>query len=302
MAPEPKPSLLDPVALARLSNLELRARTVVEGALAGMHRSPHHGASVEFAEHKEYSAGDEIKHIDWKAYGKFDKYYVKRFEEETELRAYLLVDTSASMSYQGAGVSKLDYAKVLAASLAYLLLKQQDQVGMIAFGDKLRGYLPPRARGGQLADLLASLDALEAKGRTDLPRALAYLSEVAQRRALIVVISDLLDGDRAGSGEVRHLLRGLRARKHDVCVFQLLDHDELTLPFEGTTVFQSLEDDRRLLAEPADVRKAYLAEVNAFVEGYRRALAEGDVEYHLVDTARAPADVLVGFLTGAWRR
>src|SRR5262249_31253221 len=127
--------LLDPVALARLTNLELRARTVVEGALAGMHRSPHHGASVEFAEHKEYAAGDEIKHIDWKAYGKFDKYYVKRFEEETELRAYLLIDTSASMGYRGSGVAKLEYARTLAASLAYLLLRQQDQVGMIAFGN-----------------------------------------------------------------------------------------------------------------------------------------------------------------------
>src|SRR5262249_39021643 len=218
--------LLDPVALSKLSNLELRARSVVEGALSGLHKSPHHGSSVEFAEHKEYSAGDEIKHIDWKAYGKFDKYYVKRFEEETELRAYLLIDTSASMGYRGRGVSKLDYARTLAASLAYLLLKQQDQVGMIAFGEKLRGYLPPRARGGQLGDLLASLEALEAGGRTDLPRALAYLSEVAQRRALIVVLSDLLDGDSDGKGQVRHLLRGLRARKHDVCVFHLLDTDE----------------------------------------------------------------------------
>jgi uncharacterized protein (DUF58 family) len=294
-------TLLDPISLSRLSNLELRARTVVEGALAGMHRSPHHGASVEFAEHKEYAAGDEIKHIDWKAYGKFDKYYVKRFEEETELRAYLLIDTSASMAYRGQGVSKLDYARYLAAGLAYLLLQQQDQVGMIAFGEKLRGYLPLRARSGHLADLLHSLDALEASGRTDLPRALSYLSEVAQRRALIILISDLLDDAADGRGEVRHLLRGLRARKHDVAVFHVLDHDELTLPFEGTTVFESMEDDRRLLAEPADVRKAYLREVEGFVDNYRSGLAEGDVEYHLVDTNRPPSEVLVEFLTGAWR-
>jgi uncharacterized protein (DUF58 family) len=295
-------ALLDPLALARLSNLELRARTVVEGALAGMHRSPHHGASVEFAEHKEYSAGDEIKHIDWKAYGKFDKYYVKRFEEETELRAYLLVDTSASMGYRGRGVSKLDWARMLAAGLSYLLLRQQDQVGMIAFGEKLRGYLPPRARSGHLADLLSSLEALEPRGATDLPRALGYLSEVAQRRSLIVLFSDLLETDGVDSGQVRHLLRGLRARKHDVVVFQILDRDELTLPFEGTTVFESMEDERKILSEPADVRKAYLRELERFVEGYRRGLAEGDVEYHLVDTSRSPSDVLVEFLTGAWRR
>jgi uncharacterized protein (DUF58 family) len=288
---------LDPVSLARLSNLELRARSVVEGALSGMHRSPHHGSSVEFAEHKEYAAGDEIKHIDWKAYGKFDKYYVKRFEQETELRAYLLLDCSASMGYRGGGVSKLEYARMLAASLAYLLLRQQDQVGMVAFGERLRGYLPPRARSGHLNDLLTALDGVQAEGRTDLPRALAYLSEVVQRRALIVLFSDLLGTD----DEVRHLLRGLRARKHDVVVFHLLDRDELTLPFEGTTIFESMEDDEKLVADPGDVRKAYLSELDKFVEGYRTALREGDVEYHLVDTSEAPAEVLVRFLTGAYR-
>lgn len=290
-------SYLDPVSLARMKNLELRARSVVEGALSGMHRSPHHGSSVEFAEHKEYSAGDEIKHIDWKAYGKFDKYYVKRFEEETELRAYLVIDCSASMGYRGGGVSKLDYARMLAASLAYLLLKQQDQVGMVAFAERLRGYLPPRSRSGHLNDLLTALDGIEAEGRTDLPRALAYLSEVLQRRALVVLFSDLL----GGGAEVRHLLRGLRARKHDVVVFQLLDNDELTLPFEGTTIFESMEDDAKLLADPGDVRKAYLAELGKLIDGYRTALREGDVEYHLVDTSTAPADVLVRFLTGAYR-
>lgn len=294
---------LDPLALAKIQNLELRARTVVEGALAGMHRSPHHGASVEFAEHKEYSAGDEIKHIDWKAYGKFDKYYVKRFEEETELRCWLLVDTSGSMSYRGAGVSKLEYARMLAAALSYLLLKQQDQVGLIAFADKLRGYLPPRSRGGHLSDLLGALEGLDEQGATDLPRALAYLSEVAPRRAMVILLSDLLEsgaGD-AQQRDVRHLLRGLRARRHDVVVFHLLDRDELTLPFEGTTWFESLEDDRRVLAEPAELRKAYLRELERFIEGYRRGLAEGDVEYHLVDTSRPPSEVLVEFLNGPWR-
>jgi uncharacterized protein (DUF58 family) len=289
--------LLDPLALSRLQNLELRARSVVEGALSGMHRSPHHGSSVEFAEHKEYAAGDEIKHIDWKAYGKFDKYYVKQFEQDTEMRAYLLLDCSASMGYRGSGVSKLDYARMLAASLAYLLLKQQDQVGMVAFGEKLRGYLPPRARSGHLNDLLTALEGVRAEGRTDLPRAIAYLSEVVQRRALVVVFSDLL----GTQNDVRHLLRGLRARKHDVVVFHLLDKDELTLPFEGTTIFESMEDEQKLVADPGDVRKAYLAEVAKFIDGYRTGLSEGDCEYHLVDTSTPPAEVLLRFLTGAYR-
>jgi uncharacterized protein (DUF58 family) len=177
------------------------------------------------------------------------------------------------------------------------LLKQQDQVGMVAFGERLRGYLPPRARSGHLNDLLTALDGVQAEGRTDLPRALAYLSEVVQRRAMVVLFSDLLGTD----DEVRHLLRGLRARKHDVVVFHLLDKDELTLPFEGTTIFESMEDDQKLVADPGDVRKAYLAELAKFIDGYRSALREGDVEYHLVDTSEAPAEVLVRFLTGAYR-
>ena len=291
--------MLDPVALAKLQNLELRARTVVEGALAGLHRSPHHGASVEFAEHKEYAPGDEIKHIDWKAYGKFDKYYVKRFEEETELKAYLVIDSSASMGYRGDGISKIEYARMLAASLSYLLLRQQDMVGMISFGEKLRGYLPPRARGGHLGDMLTALDDVSAAGKTDLLRAIAYLSEVAHRRSLLMIFSDLLDSPPA---DVKRLLRGLRARRHDVVVFQLLDPHELTLPFDGTTVFESMEDERKLLVEPADVRKAYLQELENLIGEYRRGLAEGDVEYHLVDTSRPPSEILVEFLTGPYRR
>src|SRR5262249_15991230 len=174
--------------------MTLRARVVVDGALTGLHRAPHYGSSVEFAEHKEYTPGDEIRHIDWKAYGKFDKYYIKRYEEETELSAYLIVDTSGSMGYRGRGVSKLEYARTLAAALGYLLLRQKDKVGLIGFGTRLTAYLPARARGGHLGDLLTALEALTPGGQTDLARALLYLSEVAARRSLVVVISDLLDG------------------------------------------------------------------------------------------------------------
>jgi uncharacterized protein (DUF58 family) len=283
---------LDAAAVAKLADLQLRARTVVEGALAGLHRSPHHGASVEFAEHKVYSPGDEIRRIDWKAYGKFDKYYVKRYEEETELRGYLVVDCSASMGYAGRGPSKLAYAGYLAAALAYLLLKQQDQAGLIAFSDGLRGYLPPRARAGHLHDLLAALEALEPGGATDLGKAVAYVSDVARRRSLIVLFSDLLE---TGFQAV-HLLRGLKARRHDVVLFHVLDSDELELPFDRQTLFEGIEDDRQLLADPRAVRAAYREEVARFVDGCRRGCAEGDVEYHLVDTARPPSDVLLEFL------
>ncbi|HEX2574554.1 MAG TPA: DUF58 domain-containing protein [Polyangia bacterium] len=310
--PEPSPGFLDAAALERLSDLHLQARLVVDGALAGLHRSPHHGASVEFAEHKEYSPGDEVRHIDWKAFGKFDKYYVKRFEEETELRGYLVLDCSASMGYTGAGVSKLRYAAQLAAALGYLLVRQQDQAGMLAFAEGLRHYLPPRGRPSHLGDLLNALRALEPSGRTDLGRAVDYLSEVARRRAMVVLFSDLFDSEPAapgvprsgGGGRAMQLLRGLRARRHDVVLFHMLDADELHLPeerFSGLTRFVGLEDTSELVADPRAVRQRYLEAVAAFVAECRRSAAEGDVEYHLVDTARPPAEVLMGFLRGRAR-
>src|SRR5262245_8875015 len=198
------PRYLDAETLARLSTMALRARMVVEGALSGVHRAPHYGSSVEFAEHKEYSPGDEIRHIDWKAYGKFDKYYVKRFEQETEVRAYLYVDCSGSMGYAGAAGSgagarrsKLEVASYLAASLAYLLVRQQDQAGLLPFSGALRTYIPPRARPQHLADLLAALEKLVPEGLTDVGRAIDYLTEVVHRRSMIVVLSDLFDAPDA---------------------------------------------------------------------------------------------------------
>ncbi len=296
---------LDPTALSKLGNLELRARTIVEGALAGLHRSPHHGSSVEFAEHKEYSPGDEIKFIDWKAYGKFDKYYIKRFEEETELSAYFLIDSSASMGYAGKAASKLDCARTITAALAYFLLKQQDQVGLVVFDEKLRAYLPPRARGGQLHELLRKLETLQAIGRSDLERALTYVSEVAKRRSLIVVLSDLFGSEQADEKEwqgLRHLLLSLRAMKHDVAVFQILDDDELTLPFSGTSLFEAMEEGSELLVDPDETRRAYRREIDRFVASYQQRFAEGDVEYHLVRSSDSPIDVVRDFLSGPLRR
>ncbi len=290
---------LDPVALSRLGTLTLKARTVVEGALSGLHRSPHHGSSVEFAEHKEYSPGDEIRHIDWKAYGKFDRYYVKRYEEETELTAYLLLDRSGSMSYRGDGLSKLEYAAYLCASLAYLLNRQQDRVSLLAFatGGSSEVYLPPRSRSNHLHDVLAAIERIideGGHGATRIGAALERVSELARRRrSLVVLISDLFDP----SPDVPHLLRRLRVQRHDVAVLQLLDRDELELPFEGVTLFESLEDERRLLADPRSVRHSYLRELGAFLDRTRRALSEGDVEHQLVATAQPLERTLLDFLT-----
>src|SRR5262249_3157741 len=212
---------LDAQTLARRQPRALRARRVVEGALSGLHRAPHYGSSVEFAEHKEYSPGDEIRHIDWKAYGKFDRYYVKRFEQETELSAYLLLDSSGSMAYRGAGVSKLEYAAYLAAALTYLMIRQQDRVGLLAFGADDPRYVPPRAPANRLRDLLMSLEKVAAeggRGTTLVAPALDRVGELARRRrSLVIVLSDLFDP----SQEVVNLLRRLRVMRHDVAVLHV---------------------------------------------------------------------------------
>jgi uncharacterized protein (DUF58 family) len=191
----PNRSLLDPVVLAKLATLKWRVRAITEGILTGLHKSPHHGQSIEFAEHKEYAPGDEIRHIDWKAYAKFDKYYVKRFEQETNLRAWLVVDASASMGYRGAEerLSKLEYSSALAASLAYLLVRQQDAAGLAVVDRAVVKSIPPRAAPSHLAAIVDTLGALQARGETRLGAAVDFLVERAQRRSSVVVFSDLFD-------------------------------------------------------------------------------------------------------------
>jgi uncharacterized protein (DUF58 family) len=284
--------LLDPALLARLEGCHLGARRVVEGVLSGHHRSPLRGSSIEFAEHKEYTPGDEIKHIDWKAYGKFDKFYVKQFEEETNLRGYLILDRSASMGYRSGALSKLDYGARLAATLGYLLLRQQDGAGLITVNDEVGTWVPPRSTGAHLQNLLAVLESVRPQGKTALGAALRFVSEMARRRSLIFLISDLFDPDPA----VPDLLKQLRSRRNEVVVFHLLDRDELEFPFEDLTIFESMEDEVRLLADPPAVRPAYRQELRLFLERYERHARESDLEYRLVDTSRPLVGALLDFL------
>src|SRR5215831_2318504 len=188
-----KPLALDPTDIARLESMAVRARVIVEGAFAGMHQNPHAGSSIEFSEHKEYAPGDDIRRIDWKAAGRVDRYYIKRFEDETEMRTFLLLDASASMGYGRKGPSKPAYASYLAAALAYLLAQQGDPAGLLVFDERTRQILPPRTRGGPIRDLLLALEALYPAGRTEPGRALAQVGEMAERRSLIVLFTDLLD-------------------------------------------------------------------------------------------------------------
>ncbi len=293
----------------------MRARVIVEGAFAGMHHNLHAGTSMEFTEHKEYAPGDEIRRIDWKAVGRVDRYFVKRFEDETEMRTFLLVDASGSMGYGRRGVSKLTYAGYLAGALAYLLGQQGDPAGLLLIDERTRHYLPPSTRGGQIREIFRLLEQATPEGKTEPSRSLGQVGELADKRSLLLFFSDLLDADAEAHGKaaprpgepargpVAERLRQLAARGHDVVLFHVLDPDELELPFDDLVHFEAMEpgDGRTLLAEAADLRDAFRRESRAFRERWRQACLESRVEYRFVSTADPPAEALRAFLAGRQR-
>jgi uncharacterized protein (DUF58 family) len=292
--PDPKRPILDPAVLAKLGTLKLRVRAITEGVLTGLHKSPHHGQSVEFAEHKEYSPGDEIRHIDWKAYGKFDKYYVKKYEQETNLRAYLVVDASGSMGYRSSPerMTKLEYASALAGSLAYLLVRQQDAAGLVLVQGSIAASIPPRASAHHLQPILDALTAAKADGPTRLSAAVDHVIEHAPRRSSVLVFSDLFDPDE----KVLRRLAQLGRRKHEVTLFHVLDPAELEFPFDDPTLFLSMEDDRQVEAHGRDVKKGYLEVLRRWLDEVKRTAAEADVDYALCRTDRPLDEVLLPFL------
>jgi len=289
---------IDPRVLAEIGSLSFRARILAESALHGMHRSRHHGSSVEFAEHKEYSPGDNVRHLDWRAYARFDRDYIKRFEDESHLRALILVDTSASMSYRPAGeaerLTKLEYAVTCAGALSYVLARQGDAVGLATFADRLEIRVPPRARRGHLQEILAKLETLAATGTTALAKALDALAEGMPRRMILVIFSDLLD---AGPSALEAIAR-IAARRHDVTLFHTLDADELDFPFEDSTLFTSLEDDREVPIDARAIKAAYLEEIGRFVREVELESRGSRVEHHLLRTDSSPSGVLARFLAG----
>ena len=288
---------VDAALLARLSSLPIKARVIVEGALSGLHRASVHGSSVEFAEHKEYSQGDEIRDLDWKAYAKLDRYYVKQFEQESQLTVYLVLDASASMKFAGGGMRKLDFAGLLLAALAYLVIQQQDKVGLVACGDRsVETVVPPRARTNHLHDLLAVLDQVIAKGGVgdESPaHALGRISELARRRkALVVLASDLFDAD----DKTVAALALLRAQRHDVSVLHLLDPHERSFPYEGLTEFRALESANKMLVNPQAIRREYQERMDQFLTRTHGALTGAGIDYHLAQTDRALDDTLLELL------
>ena len=285
----------DPKVLAKLKNLYLRARVVVDGVMVGIHPSRAKGLSSEFEEHREYSPGDDVRHIDWKAYGKFDRYSIKEYRETTNLKAYILLDASSSMSYASDGWSKFEYGSTLTASLAYLMLKQQDAVGLITFSNRIEKMVPPMATPGHLFAILKELEDRIPRGETSSGPVLQELAGSLKRRGIIILISDLLDKPE----EVMRGLKQLRSKGNDVMVFHLLDSDELEFPFEQPTRFIDLEEDINLLTDPQAVRSSYLKSMNSLIEGYRQSCASYRIDYSLFNTSVGLDRALVRYLT--WR-
>jgi uncharacterized protein (DUF58 family) len=283
--------LLDPDALAKIHRLELLARGVVEGFVSGRHKSPYKGFSVEFAEHRQYVPGDDPRDLDWRVYGKSDRYYIKQYIEETNLRSVILLDASGSMRYtgqqaashNGRPLSKFEYGQFLAASLAHLMIHQQDAVGLVTFDTKIRRYIPSRARVSHLRAILEELAATGPGEESALAPVFHDIAERAHRRGLIVIISDLFDDPQ----EILKALHHFRYRKHEVLVLHVMAEEELTFPFDRWSLFRDLElDERRIQLDPRSVRAEYLERVREFIRQIEAGCGEMDIDYVPLSTKR----------------
>ena len=293
--PETSPKSLDPQTLAKLSGLRLRARRIVEGYVAGLHRSPNHGFSIEFAEHREYTPGDDLRYLDWKVLGRTDKYYLKQYEDETNLICYLVLDVSESMSYRGpeSPWSKLQCAQSLAASLAWLVLRQQDAVGLVTLDEKLRASLPPSSSASHLNPLLQMLESAEPNGKTALGPLLQQLAQKFRRRGIVVVIGDLFED----LSSLAVGLKRLRQQRHDTIVLQVLDRAEMEFPFDRPALFKGLEGLPEVVTDPRSLRQAYLSELERHLSAVRRICRESQTDYRQLRTDQPPDTALSALLS-----
>jgi uncharacterized protein (DUF58 family) len=291
-----KPTLaegFDPKLLAGLEGLDFKARYVMEGFLSGLHDSPFHGFSVEFSDYRNYQPGDDLRHVDWKVWAKQDRYYVKQYEEETNMRVALLVDVSGSMRYGRGAMNKYEYGCTIAASLAYLVLRQQDAVGCVSFDERTRVTVPLRTKRNHLMDVISAMQISDPKDKTNLHTVLRDVAESYPRRGLMILISDLLsprDGLFKG-------LRLLRQQGHDVLVFHVMDDDELDFPFNGPSRFEGMELPQHLTCNPRALRDGYLESLNRFLDEVRRGCAQQTVDYALLRTSQPLDAALAAYLS-----
>ena len=270
-----KRKYLHPEVAAKLGNMSLRARLVVEGYIIGLHKSPYHGFSVEFAEHRAYGPGDEIRHIDWKLYGKTDRYYVKQYEEETNLRSHLIMDISKSMTYRSKNISKLEYASYLTAALSYLMLNQKDGIGLILFDKKIQSFIPPRSTSSPLNTIFSQLDQINPGEDTQLGNVLHDMADRIKKRGLVILISDLFDDFDAIIGGLKHF----RYNKQEVIVFHILDRQELNFNFNTRTRFKDMETGELVTTEPWQIRNSYKDLMLKFQDKYRKQCRKRLIDY-----------------------
>ncbi len=286
-------NFLDPQVLASLDNLELRARVVVEGFLSGLHKSPKRGFSVEFNDYRNYYPGDDMRHVDWKLYARSEKFYIKQYEDETNVRCFIALDTSASMDYTSGGISKLEYARTLASALAYFIMRQRDAVGLITFDDQVREFIPAKCRQPHLIRILRSLAAVKSGNRTDVVKPLSDLASHLHKKSLVILISDMLDDE----SRVISALQNLRSMGNDVITFQIMDDAELNFPFNEASEFVDLESNETFITSPAAIRDAYLKNLNEFLDYCRKQCQSSGVDYCLVNTSKPLDEALSSYIS-----
>ena len=285
---------LQPEIVSKLKGMELRARMVVEGFIAGLHKSPYHGFSVEFAEHRQYMPGDNIRDVDWKVYAKSDRYYIKQYEEETNLKSYLLLDCSSSMAYQsGDRIRKIDYARLLSGALAYMMLRQRDAVGLVTFDEKMRKYIPPRSKTGHLNVLLNELAVQEPSSTTNISSTLHDMAERIKRRGLVIIMSDLLDD----AEEIISGLKHFRYNNHEIILFHILDPRERDFAFPREALFKDMETGEEITTLPHQIKGEYAAQAKAFSDEISTACRQANIDYHPIDTNMPFDKALYAFLS-----
>ena len=273
---------LNPSVISKLNSLELRARLVVEGFMVGLHKSPYHGFSVEFSEHRPYMQGDSLKDIDWKVYGKTEKFFIKQYEEETNLKSYVLLDTSRSMNYASEGnITKLEYASTLVAGLSYLMLRQQDAVGLSLYSERINKYLPPKASKAYLQEILKSLSETLASDKTNTASSLHTIAEKIKRRGLVIIVSDLFDDINSVLTALKHF----RYKKNEVIVFQVLDPQERYFAFGTDAIFKDMETEDEITTQPYQIQKAYREAMSEFVGKIKAECLNSNIEYNLIETS-----------------
>jgi uncharacterized protein (DUF58 family) len=286
-------NFLDPDVLAGLSNLELRARVVVEGFLSGLHKSPNRGFSVEFNDYRHYQRGDDMRHVDWKLYARSDNMYIKQYEDETNVRCMILLDTSASMAYSSGGMSKLNYGITLASALAYFVMKQRDAVGLITFDDQVREYIPAKCRQPHLMHVLRTLSTVETGKKTDTVKPLTDLAASLNKKSIVILISDMLDDEE----RVINTLQNLRGMGNDIITFQIMDDAELNFPFNEASEFIDMEDNESYITSPAAIRNAYLENLTEFLGYCRKKCQSSGVDYCLLNTGEPLDEALSAYMS-----